>query len=125
MRPVGADDEVYRQFRPVDQRGFDRVIVLAEFCYAGVEAIVGLILGRLIQHVDHVATQDLELRHQTVAIKCRRRHRCSPVSVGLHPGHSALIERACLHLGEQTHPLDHITACTARRPVRAPRFRRR
>jgi hypothetical protein len=112
MRPVGADDEVYRQVGSVGQCGFDAVAILAEFCYARVEAVIGLILGRLIQHVDQVATQDLELGDDAVAVECRHRHLGPATSIGFDPRQAALIERACLHLGEQPHPPDHVTACT-------------
>src|ERR1700704_5575747 len=113
MGSVTADDEVDRQFRSVGQGGFDGVVTLTEVCDAGVEAILGLVLGLLMQHVDQVAAQNLELGHQPVAVECGNRHFRSPVSVGLDPGDAALIERARPHLVDQAHALDHFTTGTA------------
>jgi hypothetical protein len=112
MGSITADDEADREFRSVGERGFDCVVTLDEFCDAGVEAILGLILGLLIQHVDQVAAQNLELGYQPVAVECGDRHLRSPVSIGLDPGDAALIERARPNLVDQAHSLDHFTACT-------------
>jgi hypothetical protein len=70
----------------------DRVVVLIEILNAGVESVLRLVFGCLIQHIDQVAAQDLELGHQTVAVEGGYRHLGSPAAIGFDPGHAALIE---------------------------------
>jgi len=113
MRPVATDDQFSGHRCSVAQCCLDGIRALIEFLNASVEAVVGLILGRLVQHIDQVAAQDLEFGDEAVAVECRHRHLGPPTAIGFDPGDATLIERALAHLVDQAHPLDHTTACTA------------
>ena len=69
MRPVATDDQFSGHRCSVAQCCLDGIRALIEILNASVEAVVGLILGRLVQHIDQVAAQDLEFGDEAVAVK--------------------------------------------------------
>jgi hypothetical protein len=113
MGSVAADDQISRDGRAVAQRRLDRVVVLIEVLDASAEAVVGLILRCLIQHIDQVAAQDLELGYQAVAVEGGDRHVGPTGAIGFDPRDTTLIEGALTHLVDKFHALDHIAARTA------------
>jgi hypothetical protein len=110
MGTIATDDQISRHRRSVAQCCLDTVVVLAEILDAGVEAIVGLVVGRLIEHIDQITAQDLQLGDQPVAVERRHRHLRSAAPIGFDPGHATLIERTLAHLLDQAHVLDHVAA---------------
>jgi len=113
MRSVAPGDQISTEHCSVAQRCLNRIVVLIETLDAGAEAVLDLILGRRIQHIDQVAAQDLQLRHQTVAVEGRDRHIGSSAAIGFDPRDAPLIERALAHLIDEAHTLDHIATRTA------------
>jgi len=91
--PVPTDnDEVRLQGRPVGQGGLDPVVGLVELLDPGVEPVLDGVLGGLMEHVDQIAAQDLQFRHDAVAVERLDGHFRPTAAVRADPCDAALCQ---------------------------------
>lgn len=104
VQSVGADDDVECPYGTGGKRHFDALAGLVNRSDLVAEEIFHLTLGRPVEHLGDVATQNLDLGDQTVPAEHVRTHLTDPLVVAVDDRHPPGVGPRRAHLSLEAHP---------------------